>query len=313
MDSGRPTHRRETPVHAPAAWTAFDPARWQAVHADRLEQPWRALPAHVKRSSIGRPWRGLVVWHQVGPQEDLYIPPAGVHCILLRRGTPTQLLQRQGDAMQETRWQPGEAVIVPAGVPTFWRSSAPRDNIHIDLAPAWLQRAGGAEVQLASCFGRKDPVLASFGQLLLASLDSNTSLQPEFGERVAQALALHLVENYAREAGAARATAGLAMKQVRLLTDAVIPRLHERWPVPRLAAVVGLSPFHFSRAFKASLGMTPHAWMSLQRMEVAARMVRGSGLSLVEIAVSVGYPSAAHFSQAFRRHWGLSPSAYRRA
>lgn len=305
-----------SPAPGPAStrtWDRFDEARWEGCVATTLEQPWRALPDHVYRTSAGRPWQGLTVWHQIGPQEDLYVPAAGVHCILLRRGTPTQLLQRQGDAVQDLRWQPGEAVIVPAGVPSFWRSSAARDNIHIDLAPAWLQRVAGADVLLSSCFGRKDPVLAAFGQLLLASLDTNTSLEPAFGEQIAQAIALHLVENYARQVAPQRASGSLSMRQVRRLGDALAAGLHERWSVQRLAALVDLSPFHFSRSFKAAMGMTPHAWVTLQRMDAAARLVRGTDLSVMEIAVSTGYPSAAHFSQAFRRHWGVSPTAYRRS
>ncbi|KQP49791.1 helix-turn-helix domain-containing protein [Pseudorhodoferax sp. Leaf274] len=290
----------------------FDASRWHALDGVRMEQPWQSLPDHVRRSSAGRPWQGLAVWHQVGPLGDLYVPPQGNHAILLRNGPPTRLLQRHGNQVGQAHWQRGDAVVLPTDTPSFWRSTTARDNIHIDLSPAWLQRAAGTDVVLGNCFGRSDPVLAAFAELLLASLDNGASLNPAFGEHIAMGIAIHLVERYAQPHGLPRAQGSLSMRQMRQLTEAVQGSLHERWPVARLAALAALSPFHFARAFKASFGTTPHAWVQLQRMELAARLVRGSRQPLEEIAVQTGHPSAAHFSHAFRRHWGMTPSAYRR-
>lgn len=299
--------------HAPSI-DNFDAGRWRALDGLGIEQPWQTLPDHVHRTSLGRPWPGLKVWHQIGPVGDLYVPPLGNHTILLRRGAPTRLLQRQGNTVGECAWQRGTAVVVPTDTPSFWRSTAQRDNIHIDLAPVWLQRAtGGDSVMLSPCLGRDDPVLAGFAELLLASLDSNVSLNPAFGEHLALGVAIHLIENYSHSLAPTRAAATLSRRQMRVLGDAVLAELHARWTVARLAALVELSPFHFSRAFKSSFGATPHAWLQSLRMEEAARLVRETRQSLSDIAVLTGYPSPAHFSQAFRRHWGVAPSVYRRA
>lgn len=292
-------------------WSDQDEACWQKSASLRMEQPWQGLPEHVHKTSAGSPWKGLMVWHQSGPVEDLFIPPAGMHCILLRRGSATELLQRQGDTLYRLCWQPGEVIIVPADTPSFWRSSAPRDNIHIDLSPVWLRSVAGEDVVLASCPGRKDPVLAGFAQVLLASLDSQVSLHPSFGDHIAQAIAMHLLEHYSNKSVLVKGEA-LSMREVKVLTHAVLEELNKRWTTARLAGLIGLSPFHFSRAFKATMGIPPHAWVTLQRMEAAARLVYGTRLSMVEIAGLTGYPSSAHFSQVFQRHWGVSPSAYRR-
>jgi AraC family transcriptional regulator len=291
----------------------FDDHRWRSLSSETTHEPWRTLPGHMARSSLGRPWSGLSVWHQVGPAGDLYIPPVMTHSILLRRSTPTGLAQRQGDAVAQTLWRPGEAVVVPAGLPSFWRSTASRDNIIIHLAPAWLLRVAGREVQLKSCFGQSDPVLAGFAQVLLGSLDNNISLNPAFGEDLAQCVARHLLENYADRSLSHPATASLSRRQMTRLVAAVGAALHEPWPISRLADLAGLSPFHFARTFKVSFGTTPHAWINLQRMEAAERLVHDSRMPLLEVAEATGYASAAHFSHAFRLHWGVTPSAYRRS
>lgn len=302
------------PEAAVPAPRGFDLARWQALeNAAPAAAPWLSLPQSVRRSSQGRPWPGLALWHQVGPEGDLYVPPMASHTILVRRAVPTHLVQRHGLVTKATPWQPGESLVVPAGLPTFWRSEQPRDNLHIDLAPAWLQRSAQADVALQSCFGRADPVLAGFAQLLLASLDTDTSLNQAFAERIAEAIALHLLEHHARPSRALRGPGGLSHRQLQRVEEAVRADLGARWTIERLARLAELSPFHFARAFKASAGASPHAWLRLQRMEAAARLVREGALPLAEIGSLTGHRSAAHFAQAFRRHWGVSPSAYRRA
>ena len=291
----------------------FDEGRWRAVEGAQVHgTSLGTLPESVRRSSQGRPWQGLALWHQVGPEGDLYVPPTSCHSILVRRALPTALVQRHGTAIENTRWQPGQALVVPAELPTFWRSSQPRDNLHINLSPTWLHRMAAQDTWLPSCFGRDDPVLAGFAQLLLASLDSDASLNAAFGEHMAQAIALHLIEHYARQVGP-RPRSGLTRRQMGVVQEAVLAEIGQSWTIERMAKLVGLSPFHFARAFKLGFGAPPQAWLRLQRMERAAELVRSSQLPLAEIAGMTGHRSAAHFAQVFGRHWGMPPSAYRRA
>lgn len=299
--------------HAPPPIPGFDEVRWSALQGVHHDHPWHALPDHVHRTSMGRPWQGLAVWHQVGPLGDLYVPAQSYCAIWLRRAGASHMVQRIDQQLGRTHVQPGDAVIVPSNQPSFWRSTTVRDNIHLGLAPAWLQRAAGTDISMPPCFGRRDPVLMAFAELLLASLDNNVSLQPEFAEHMAMAIALHLVENYAAPSKRRHTVSTLTSRQMRQLSDNVLAGLHENWSVARMAEIAGLSPFHFSRAFKVSFGTSPHSWVHLQRMEQAAQLVRASDQPFVDIALACGHPSAAHFSHAFRRHWGVTPTDYRRA
>lgn len=306
------------PEPSPASARApsgFDLHRWRDLQAiEPVSLPWGSLPDWVQRSSEGRPWPGLVLWHQVGPAGDLYVPRTASHTILVRRAVATDLVQRHGGLHGATRFQPGQALVVPAGLPTFWRSTMPRDNLHIDLEPAWLQRVAQAQdVVLQSCFGRDDPVLAAFAQVLLGALDSHSSLDTAFGEHVAQAIALHLLTHYAQPHAALRGGAWLSARQMRRVEEAVRAQPGAAWSVERMAQLAQLSTFHFARAFRATQGLAPHAWLVQQRMALAARLVRESDLPLAEVARHTGHRSAAHFAQVFRRHWGVAPSAYRRS
>jgi AraC-like DNA-binding protein len=79
-----------------------------------------------------------------------------------------------------------------------------------------------------------------------------------------------------------------------------------------LARTAGLSPFHFSRVFKAHTGVPPHRYLTGLRLEEAKRLLRDSALSVTDICYEVGFRNLSHFIAAFRAHAGVTPSRYRR-
>ena len=83
--------------------------------------------------------------------------------------------------------------------------------------------------------------------------------------------------------------------------------------VDRLAAVVAMSPFHFSRVFKASFRQSPHAFVVAKRLDAAcAALRREPERSVTDIAHGCGFASQAHFTAAFRRRMGTPPAQWRR-
>lgn len=81
--------------------------------------------------------------------------------------------------------------------------------------------------------------------------------------------------------------------------------------VTTLAAAHHVSVRTVERAFRAETGMTLREWRSRRRMEVAAALLRRTD-SLGAVAGAVGYESPSAFRRAFRAHFAMSPSEYRR-
>jgi len=77
-----------------------------------------------------------------------------------------------------------------------------------------------------------------------------------------------------------------------------------------LAAIADLSKFHFLRQFTQTVGMTPGAYLRTLRLCHAARKLRRSKASILEIALGVGFADHPSFSRAFARHMGMTPSQY---
>jgi AraC-like DNA-binding protein len=100
--------------------------------------------------------------------------------------------------------------------------------------------------------------------------------------------------------------------RLRRVDGFIRDNLGSSFSLEAIAREAGLSRFHVLRLFKRAYGETPFKRVTRLRMEKAqARLARGSE-SVTEIAFACGYENSAHFATAFRRMFGVSPTAFRR-
>jgi transcriptional regulator GlxA family with amidase domain len=113
--------------------------------------------------------------------------------------------------------------------------------------------------------------------------------------------------------GGMTAPSGLAMWQVKKLTAYIEANISEQIRTADLALVVRLSTGHFFRSFRASFGMSPHAFVMRQRIIRAEVRMATSTDTLARIATECGLSDQAHLCRAFRRFIGVSPKIWRRS
>ncbi|HEY4357488.1 MAG TPA: AraC family transcriptional regulator [Acidobacteriaceae bacterium] len=125
-----------------------------------------------------------------------------------------------------------------------------------------------------------------------------------------QALRLHLADGAKGGVGWLFA---LADKQM----SAAITCMHDApghpWTLQTLAERIGMSRSVFALKFKETVGSTPMEYLTRWRMMLAGDMLKNSGKSISEIAVSLGYESESAFGKAFKRVMGCSPRQHSRA
>ena len=97
---------------------------------------------------------------------------------------------------------------------------------------------------------------------------------------------------------------------LRRARDVVDRQYREPLDLDRLAAVAGLSKYHFLRCFAATYGKTPALYLAERRIERAQDLLRATNLTVTEVCFVVGYKSLGSFSSRFRELVGTSPSAY---
>jgi AraC-like DNA-binding protein len=79
-----------------------------------------------------------------------------------------------------------------------------------------------------------------------------------------------------------------------------------------LSAVARVSPFHLARLFRRACGIPPHRYLEQLRARHAKRLI-WAGQSLSAVAADVGFADQSQLTRHFKRHYGVTPGAYRRA
>lgn len=79
-----------------------------------------------------------------------------------------------------------------------------------------------------------------------------------------------------------------------------------------LADLVNMAPNSFHRLFRKTMGVTPHNYMVIKRLDHALRLLVTSNKTIAWVAKSCGYNDPLYFSKAFKRHFNISPSQARK-
>jgi len=148
--------------------------------------------------------------------------------------------------------------------------------------------------------------------VVIAGLLADASEAVAFDRAAARFLltrAIEILDSAPRETR----TGGLAGWQVRRLERFVAQNLATTITLESMAACVRLSPSHFGRAFKVTVGETPHAYVLRQRVERAKALMRDGSLPLAEIALACGLSDQSHLNRVFRKFTAMSPNGWRRS
>ncbi|MEM1135398.1 MAG: AraC family transcriptional regulator [Bacteroidota bacterium] len=100
-------------------------------------------------------------------------------------------------------------------------------------------------------------------------------------------------------------------KSVNRVVDYINNHLQDSLDLTNLAQVAHISEFHFHRIFRAFIGEPLGTYISRLRLESAAQKLQTTTLTLTEIAQRTGYQSQYALSKAFKKHFGITPSAFR--
>jgi AraC-like DNA-binding protein len=107
------------------------------------------------------------------------------------------------------------------------------------------------------------------------------------------------------------ATRGATRDRIEFAKERLATNLDQALSLRDLAAACGTSPFHLCKMFRRSTGMTMTAFRRRVRLRLAFDAVSSSD-DLLTIALGLGFSSHSHFTQAFRAHFGVTPSEVRR-
>jgi AraC-like DNA-binding protein len=108
-----------------------------------------------------------------------------------------------------------------------------------------------------------------------------------------------------------RHTEPLQKWRMKRVVDFVDAHLDQRITLPDMAATARLTRMYFAAQFRAATGVRPHDYLLRRRIDRACTLLRDSQMPLVEIALSVGFQTQAHFTTVFKRLMGETPCRWR--
>jgi len=263
----------------------------------------------------GRFWSGYRL-------ELLRIPAAG---ILERVSTPhhrivfvasgTCDVRYRADAHEgRHRLSPGTFCFVSRGYlfdRLSWKGSR-FESIMIDITdfdtdPNPVDAFGRTDALFDMYMGIEDARAATLIELMRGEIEAGCPTGSGYGVALSLALASRVACLCATIPSEYRRTATLSSKQLERVGAFIRTNLASELTIERLAMLVNMSPFHFARCFKQTTGMTPHQFVTRERIERAKSMLAQGRQPIGDIAMAVGFSSQSHFSDVYRRVTGTSP------
>jgi AraC family transcriptional regulator len=255
---------------------------------------------------------------------ELVIPASDNHCLVLNLSAPLELSARLGKSDFAGNVRAGEVAIIPAG--TTWSCQSEGGHLCnlllLYLRPLYVRSAAAEfdvsyqELPLTPQIGFPSPHIRHIALSLLSELQEANVVGRLYADSLATGLAMQLIRHYSSLKDVQVGHGGMAPHRLRkaigLIDQHVDGEEEGRVGLRSVAREVGMGYFHFSRAFKQSLGMSPTKYIAARRIERAKRLMQETDFPISEIALRSGFSSQSHFTTSFRRLAGVTPRSFRR-
>lgn len=264
-------------------------------------------------------------WEYIGVDRFQH-PPGEANCqndehtiCLSLAPRPVRLLLIRDRKTYTGLYAKGDFSLTPARMPFFARWDSDDCYLQIRISSQFIQSVARETLDLDPDrlefipeFRTRDPQIEAIGLMLLSEVQQENLGGRLYVESLTNVLALHLIRHYAATKPQLQIyEGGLPERQLLEVLEYINEHLDKDLKLADLAALAGMSQFHFGRLFKQSVGLSPYQYLLQQRVERAKQLLKQTDRLILDIALECGFNSHSHLSQQFRQLTGMTPKTYR--
>jgi AraC family transcriptional regulator len=214
---------------------------------------------------------------------------------------------------------PGCFTITPAGEDNTFCMDRSMQMLNVFFGTDQLRALADREwkpynptIEILPVYHQNTPEIVALGQAFAAQLRSPRQGSGLYAETLWTQIAIQLLWHYSSlPRQGEMSVERLADARFRRVIDYLNASLASEISLGDLADLVNLSPNYFLSAFKKATGKTPHHLLTEMRVAKARELLSNPQMSIVNVALAVGFSSQSHFTTVFRRFVKTTPALYR--
>ncbi|GAN76897.1 AraC family transcriptional regulator [Acidisphaera rubrifaciens] len=276
------------------------------------------IPGEKVVDSAHLGWDGLTLKGYRYPDQESRIPLMRDYMIVIYEGPRATMQRSSGGPWQSGIVERGVISLLTRAEQSVWRWDGPIHVKHIYVTHETIERTANQvfdrafdRVRIEDRVRAEDTVIPLHLHALERELDGTGLGERLYVDAIRTQLAIHLLRHYADVAFREHRPGAFSPGLRRAIIDYIEANLAQTITLDDLAALAGLSSYHFARRFKAEFGMAPHSHVVARRVERAERLLKDGRMPLKLVAAECGFTDQSHLSRVFRRVRGVTPNAAR--
>lgn len=265
--------------------------------------------------AIAPPWDNIKVEQVLsGPFENPELINT-THIIVMKlHGDPSYTEWYEHGRLRRHAFQHGNMSFTPVGDVGRWSTGDTNELLIASIDDRLIQeiaRELPKGFELRAVAPLVDPLLESALLALKTELENGCPGGRLYGDCIAATLGAHLLtKNTASTTESLGVKGRLRSQDLVLIADYIKSNYQKNISLTELSALVYMSPYHFSRLFKQSTGLSPYQYLLRCRIHRAIELLTAGRSSLQHIAEEVGFWDQSHLTRQFKKVTGNSPRSY---
>jgi AraC-like DNA-binding protein len=223
----------------------------------------------------------------------------------------------EGNQLPPRAWNAGDVVFLPAKSEITCRPETPYDETIIRVPDRLFHEAARIDIDYGAIdFSYSlvtDFVVGDMVSVIRKVANANIEVAPMLMENLALSLAVSTACALSPKIAKTIATLrnGLSPSRKKRVLSYIEANVGRQVLLTEIAHAAALSPYHFARSFRVTMGMSPMRYL-LSRRIIAATIMLKTTLPMITVALDCGFLSHSHFCMAFKASTGKTPSHYRK-